>query len=804
MKSYRSASVLSVAVLCLGSWQVAAQESTSGVMGETVPHVVSFSGVLRDSLSHPVTKMAGVTFSIYKDQEGGPPLWLETQNVRPDAGGHYTVQLGATSAHGFPADIFTSGNGRWLAVQIGTEPEQPRVLLVAVPYAVKAADADTIGGLPPSAFVLAAPTASGGPVPATTRSDSGSTAFTLPPASTVTTNGGTLNTIPLFTSATNIGNSILTQTSTTAINVRGNLIFPATGTATASKGFPSQPENFIASVFNSASSSAVNQQFRWLSEPAGNNTANASGTINLLYGSGSTAPSETGLKINNKGIITFAPGQTFSGASGTVTSVGLSAPSSDFTVSGSPVTSAGTLGLKWKIQPTSANVVNAIVKRDSTGSFSANSITASHQILLSSSVNPGISATTSANGGVAIVGEAAGTGLTDGILGSSVGTGTGSAGVIGLDNNAGGGSSYTTGVTGRTLNPRGIGVLAYNGFNGLSNRFLSAAGFQRVGIWGDAQNDPNNETLEGIGVVGTSDTGIAILAENNVGSNFAAMVAQGGDALSGGAFSGADGISTAGGSNSCCDTFSGAGTGGSGIFAVGGPGTPGGSSGGPGVGGSFTGGDSQVSCTGCGGDGIFSLPGLGGDFAGTFLGDIQVAGRIFAGTKDFKIDHPIDPANKYLLHSSVESSEMVNIYSGNVVTDGDGVATVRLPQWFEALNTDFRYQLTVIGVFAQAIVAHKIEYNQFTIRTNLPNVEVSWQVTGVRHDAFARANPLVVEQEKESNMRGFYIHPEYYGASEEKQIEWARHPHLMKRIKDARKKLKQEPGKLAVSVATRP
>ncbi|MGA8502588.1 MAG: hypothetical protein WB683_13635 [Candidatus Sulfotelmatobacter sp.] len=100
------------------------------------------------------------------------------------------------------------------------------------------------------------------------------------------------------------------------------------------------------------------------------------------------------------------------------------------------------------------------------------------------------------------------------------------------------------------------------------------------------------------------------------------------------------------------------------------------------------------------------------------------------------------------------------------------------------LNTGLRYQLTAIGQFAQAIVAHEIENNQFEIRTSTPNVKVSWQVTGVRQDAYAKAHPLVVEQEKDARLRGFYIHPDLFGAPPEKQIEWARHPQMMKRIKD--------------------
>lgn len=129
--------------------------------------------------------------------------------------------------------------------------------------------------------------------------------------SSVTTTGGTVNAIPLFTTATNIQSSILTQTGTTGLNVLGKLTFPATGVATSAGGKNSRPELFVASAFNSATSTAVAQTFQLQAEPAGNNTAAPSGTLNLLYGAGTAAPTETGLKISNKGVITFAPGQTF-------------------------------------------------------------------------------------------------------------------------------------------------------------------------------------------------------------------------------------------------------------------------------------------------------------------------------------------------------------------------------------------------------------------------------------------------------------------------------------------------------------
>jgi trimeric autotransporter adhesin len=162
-----------------------------------------------------------------------------------------------------------------------------------------------------------------------------------------------------------------------------------------------------------------------------------------------------------------------------------------------------------------------------------------------------------------------------------------------------------------------------------------------------------------------------------------------------------------------------------------------------------------------------AIHGIGGENAGLFEGRVVVQGEINATaisalSKSFRIDHPCDPTRKYLQHSSIESAEMLNIYSGNVRTDGDGNADIVLPDYFEALNTDFRYHLTVIGQFARAIIASEIENNRFDIKTDKPHVKVSWQVTGVRQDPYAKANPLIVEREKPAAEQGLLLHPEVH------------------------------------------
>jgi hypothetical protein len=147
-----------------------------------------------------------------------------------------------------------------------------------------------------------------------------------------------------------------------------------------------------------------------------------------------------------------------------------------------------------------------------------------------------------------------------------------------------------------------------------------------------------------------------------------------------------------------------------------------------------------------------------------------VNGTLTATSKSFKIDDPIDPANKYLYHACIESDEMVNIYSGNVTTDASGDATVTLPPYFNALNKDCRYQLTVIGSFAQAMVAKEVSGNFFAIKTNQPNVKVSWQITGVRNDTWAKAHPMVAEVEKETANKGKYLNAKEFGQAEENRI----------------------------------
>lgn len=198
---------------------VSAQNPTSSADSDAVtfPRIMRFSGVLPEKQDGAVV---GVTFALYKDQTGGIPLWQEVQNVRTDATGHYSVLLGSTQSEGLPVDLFTANEARWLGIRVENGEEQARIALVSVPYALKAGDAETLGGKPLSAFVLSQveknsstyPTGSTTAITATVGSI-GSTTSTIAATSTQTANY-----IPMFVDAAGtLGNSNIFQ------NVSGNV-----------------------------------------------------------------------------------------------------------------------------------------------------------------------------------------------------------------------------------------------------------------------------------------------------------------------------------------------------------------------------------------------------------------------------------------------------------------------------------------------------------------------------------------------------------------------------------------------------
>jgi hypothetical protein len=162
---------------------------------------------------------------------------------------------------------------------------------------------------------------------------------------------------------------------------------------------------------------------------------------------------------------------------------------------------------------------------------------------------------------------------------------------------------------------------------------------------------------------------------------------------------------------------------------------------------------------------------MGGGYAGYFLGDVTVTGTLTKGGGSFKIDDPIDPAGKYLSHSFVESPDMKNIYDGIVTLDTHGSAVVTMPEWFGALNRDFRYQLTAIGAPGPKLyIADEMHGNSFRIAGGKKGMRVSWEVTGIRQDAWANAHRIPTEEAKPANEQGRYLHPELFGAGPDKSV----------------------------------
>ena len=206
------------------------------------------------------------------------------------------------------------------------------------------------------------------------------------------------------------------------------------------------------------------------------------------------------------------------------------------------------------------------------------------------------------------------------------------------------------------------------------------------------------------------------------------------------------------------------------------------------------------SASGVGNQGGFGIVGFAGGgldgatngLAGVFLADVAIAGHLSKSSGSFKIDHPLDPENKYLYHSFVESPDMKNIYDGTVSLDEQGSAVVQLPDWFEALNRDFRYQLTSIGDFAPVYIAEEIKENRFRIAGGRPGMKVSWQVTGIRQDAYANARRIQVEEMKAERDRGRYLHPEVFNQPAERRIGWERYGRILQQLEHRRTEATQQ------------
>ena len=637
-----------------------------------VPRLVKFNGTLTGAAGKPITGVAGVTFALYASEQGGSPLWMETQNVQAGGSGQYTVLLGSTTNQGLPAEAFASGQ-RWLGVQPQGEAERSRILMTSVPYSLKAVDAETLGGLPASAYALAGPERAMVAQPAVGKTVQPAGPAT-PNASPSLTGAGTKNYIPIWTSASALATSKIYQT--TAGNIGIGTITPAatlqavatgaTGTGVIGQATATSGTNY--GVYGS--------------------TASPSGIA--VYGNATSGTGVAGSSVSPTGYAVYGANIATTGSAygiyGTTASTG--------GVGALGTATAGS-GLTYGVYGSVLSPAGVAVYGTATG-------------------GTGVAGNTTGATGYGVYGaNTAATGNAFGVYGSSAS----SAGYAVYGNNtAASGSAY--GVAGTTASSAGVGVLGV----------ASAANGTVYGVYGSSVSPT------GVSVYGTATKGTGVVGATASGSGYGVYGAN--NSASGNAF-GVYGTtaSTAGYAVRGVATAS-SGT----SYGVYGASL---SPNGVGVAASATGSGTALSATAQAG-------GLAGQFSGNvkITGNLTVTGTVSKGGGSFRIDHPLDPQHKYLYHSFVESPDMMNIYNGVVTLSKSGDAVVKLPEWFDALNRDFRYQLTCIGGFAPVYIADEVAGNQFKIGGGKAGMKVSWQVTGIRKDAFANEHRIPVEESK--------------------------------------------------------
>ena len=667
--------ITAVLLVVCGMLVVRAQPATK--TKTAVPRLVKFSGTLTDGSGNPPTGVVGLTFSLYREPEGGAPIWMETQNVQADGNGQYTILLGSTKNDGIPAEAFASGE-RWLGVQAQGAAERPRVLMTSVPYSLKAVDAETLGGLPASAFALAGTASHGTAREEVTESAAGPVKPVQPAAaaSPAQTGNGTTNYITIWTGTTTLGNSKLYQAAT------GNV---GLGTTT--------PTAKLEAITASATGTGV--------------LGYAASATGANFGVAGKTTSSTGTGV--LGQATAASGANFGVYGSTASPAGIAVDgnaTSGTGVAGVTVgpTGYGVYGANGATTGNAFGTYGTTASPTGYGVYGANSATTGHAY--------GVYGTNASTAGVGMLGAATATsGSTYGVYGSVVSP----AGIA-----VNGVASSGTGVAGQTTSTTGYGVYGAN----------AATTGQAFGVYG------TTASTAGIGTLG-----VATAASGSTYGVYGSTVSPAGVSVYGTATSG---TGVAGGTS---------GPAGYGVYGANNA-TSGNAIGVYGTSASPTGiGVSAVSTAG--GTALLATAQNGG-YAGKFTGNVQitgnlaVSGTVSKGGGSFRIDHPLDPEHKYLYHSFVESPDMMNIYNGVVTLSRRGDAVVKFPDWFDALNRDFRYQLTCIGGFAPVYIASEVSGNQFKIGGGRPGMRVSWQVTGVRKDAFANEHRIPVEENKPS------------------------------------------------------
>lgn len=282
--------------------------------GSSVPIVMKFNANLQPIDGKAASGLRGLTFSLYRDQTGGAPLWIETQSVAVDARGWFTALLGATLSGGIPADIFVSGEPRWIGITPEDEAERPRILLASVPYAFKSADSDTLSGKRAEDFVSLEQLKSMLKIGLTAQPGFETPMGLIPIGSTTAIGSG--QTIPLL----NVDAEFLHGFSDSAFaklgdknifaigqSFPGGIELPASSAEVGNHSLmDSASLDLAASAPDPATAVGVEQRFRWLAQPP---ALSSKSRLSLFFGSNRATPIATGLSINSDGTINFAPNQ---------------------------------------------------------------------------------------------------------------------------------------------------------------------------------------------------------------------------------------------------------------------------------------------------------------------------------------------------------------------------------------------------------------------------------------------------------------------------------------------------------------
>ncbi|HWY55257.1 MAG TPA: hypothetical protein VNZ03_12385 [Terriglobales bacterium] len=514
--------LLTVALFCLSSG-LAQGPSTSQTVA--IPHLVRFSGAVKDVAGQPLTGTLGITFALYRDQDSGAPLWLETQNVAVDNSGRYAVSLGATRADGLPVELFASGEARWLGVQPDGQAEQPRVLLFSVPYALKAADSETVGGLPASAFVLAnglqgngtGTKAAAAPRSTTTPNSAG------PPAHGAVTGKGVVDFIPMWDKTSDIvDSSIFQKSSQVGINTTAPAAtFDVNGKSDIRDTLTLFPKGADSTLAVSGTAFKVDQtgKVNFIS----GQTFPGTGTI-----TGVTTPSGSGLSgggtsgtLNLSLLKTCSANQVlqWNGSSWACSSAGTGTITGVNTASGSGLQGGGTSGT-LNLSVNAAVVPELAAANTFTNTNTVNANSGSPALTVENAAGDGIDIFPGAGsdgvyiprnagqyGIVAYGGSAEGGYFNGPVAGSySVNTtdGNGSAAAYGQEF---GSTQITYGVVGYSASNLGIGTYGQSVSASLDGAFFAGGG--PLGVWGDSG------APDATGVLASVDSGNAIIAINN-------------------------------------------------------------------------------------------------------------------------------------------------------------------------------------------------------------------------------------------------------------------------------------------------